>query len=102
MNIKAIYSELNTGKKEQEAKIYPYLLPNILIDKPHKVWQIDITYLRTNSGFMYLIAIIDLYSRMVVGWRLSNDLSRESCLLALQCVIIDYRAMGIVNSDQRS
>jgi len=102
MNIKAIYPGPNTSKKETGVKIYPYLLPDILIDKPHKVWQIDITYLRTNSGFMYLVAIIDVYSRMVVGWRLSNDLGRESCLLALQCAIMDYGAPEIVNSDQGS
>lgn len=102
MNIRAIYPGPNTSKKALNALIYPYLLRNIVIDKPHKVWQIDITYLRTNNGFVYLVAMIDVYSRMVIGWRLSNNLSTESCLLALNDAIISYDTPEIINSDQGS
>jgi putative transposase len=102
MNIRAIYPGPNTSKKVFNALVYPYLLKNLVIDRPHKVWQVDITYLRTNNGFVYLVAMIDIYSRLVVGWRLSNDLSAESCLLALNCAVIDYGAPEIINSDQGS
>jgi putative transposase len=102
MNIRAIYPKPNTSKKDAGAILYPYLLPSITIDKPHKVWQVDITYLRTNNGFMYLVALIDMYSRMVVGWRLSNDLQTESCLVALQDAIMVHGLPEIINSDQGS
>ena len=102
MNLKAIYPSVNTSKKAIGAKVYPYMLSNVVIDKPGKVWQVDITYLRTHNGFMYLAAIIDVYSRMVVGWRLSSDLQLESCLLALDDAIAKYGKPAIINSDQGS
>lgn len=102
MNLRAIYPGPNTSKKAIGAMIHPYLLSNLDIDKPGKVWQVDITYLRTNNGFMYLAALIDVYSRMVVGWRLSNDLRTEPCLLALEDAIAKYGRPEIVNSDQGS
>ena len=102
MNLKAIYPSPNTSKKAIGATIYPYLLSNLTIDKPNKVWQVDITYLRTNKGFMYLTALIDVCSRLVVGWRLSNDLQAESCLLALDDAIVKYGKPEIINSDQGS
>jgi putative transposase len=102
MNLRAIYPGPNTSKKAIGARVYPYLLSNLTIDKPGKVWQVDITYLRTNNGFMYLTAFIDVYSRMVVGWRLSNDLQVESCLLAFEDAIAKYGRAEIVNSDQGS
>lgn len=67
MNIKAIYPGPNTSKKLLGSLVYRYLLPNIVINKPHKVWQVDITYLRVNSGFMYLVAFIDVYSRLIIS-----------------------------------
>ena len=102
MNLTAIYPGPNTSKKAIGAMVHPYLLSNIVIDRPGKVWQVDITYLRTHNGFMYLTALIDVYSRMVVGWRLSNDLRVESCLLALEDAITKYGIPAIVNSDQGS
>lgn len=102
MNIRAIYPGPNTSKKAIGSMVYPYLLSNLTIDKPHQIWQVDITYLRTNNGFMYLVAIIDVYTRIVVSWRLSNDLSAESCILALRCAIIEHGTPEIVNSDQGS
>ncbi len=102
MNIRAIYPSPNTSKKYLGSIIYPYLVPNIIIDRASKVWQVDITYLRTNSGFIYLVALIDMYSRLVVGWRLSNNLSTESCLLALEDAIRVYGAPEVINSDQGS
>lgn len=102
MNIRAIYPGPNTSKKAIGSMVYPYLLSNLTIDKPNQVWQVDITYLRTGNGFMYLVAIIDVYTRIIVSWRLSNDLSAESCILALRCAIMEHGAPEIVNSDQGS
>jgi putative transposase len=80
--------------------VYPYLLSEFIITRPNQVWQVDITYLRTNHGFMYLVALIDVYSRQVMGWRLSNDLSVSACLDALEDAILRYGIPDIINSDQ--
>lgn len=70
--------------------------------KPHQVWQVDITYLRTDHGFLYLTALIDVYSQYVVGWSLSNTLDPTSCLDALEKAIWDHGLPHIINSDQGS
>ena len=70
--------------------------------KAHQVWQVDITYLRTIKGFMYLVAIIDMYSRMIVGYRLSNNLCTENCKSALEDAVLEYGSPEILNSDQGS
>lgn len=100
MNLYAIYPKPNTSNKDKEAAIFPYLLNNLSITKPHHAWQVDITYLRTVKGFVYLVAIIDVYSRMIVGYRLSNDLYTESCLAALEDAVLKYGIPEILNSDQ--
>lgn len=100
MNLYAIYPKPNTSKKDKGAAIFPYLLNNLSITKPHHAWQIDITYLRTVKGFVYLVAIIDMYSRMIVGYRLSNDLCTESCFAALEDAVLKYGMPEILNSDQ--
>ena len=102
MNLRAIYPGPNTSKKEMGAMVQPYLLSNLSIDKPNKAWQVDITYLRTKSGFMYLTTLIDVYSRVIMGWRLSNNLGSEACLLALEDAISKYGVPEIINSDQGS
>lgn len=102
MNIAAIYPKLNTSKKAQADKIYPYLLSDLEINKPNQVWQIDITYLRTYKGFMYLVAIIDVYSRFIVAARLSNNLCTDFCILTLEDAIYKYGKSEIINSDQGS
>lgn len=102
MNLYAIYPKPNTSKKDVKASIFPYLLNDLPITKVHQVWQVDITYLRTIKGFMYLVAIIDMYSRMVVGYRLSNSLCTESCLSALEDAVLKYGIPKIINSDQGS
>lgn len=66
------------------------------------MWQVDITYLRTNHGFLYLTALIDMASRYVVGWNLSNSLDTESCLRALENAILEHGLPEIINSDQGS
>lgn len=102
MNLKAIYPVPNTSKSNITDFVYPYLLRTINISKPNHVWQTDITYLRTNHGFVYLVALIDVYSRLVVGYNLSNSLSTEGCLLALENATIKYGKPDIINSDHGS
>lgn len=102
MNLHAIYPRPNTSKKDKNSAVFPYLLGNLLINRPHQVWQVDITYLRTKHGFMYLVALIDVYSRMAVGYRLSNSLCTDSCKSALDDAICKYGAPHIINSDQGS
>lgn len=99
MGIEAIYPHKNTSKPDKEHIIYPYLLKNIVILRPNQVWGADITYIRLLHGFMYLIAIMDLFSRYVLSWRISNTLDVEFCVEALK----DALRIGkpdISNTDQ--
>ncbi|MBA3814452.1 MAG: IS3 family transposase [Alphaproteobacteria bacterium] len=100
LGLKAIYPKPKTTIRSQQNKSYPYLLSGLTIERPHQVWQVDITYLRLPGGFVYLTALIDVYSRVVVGWRLSNSLFKEACLEALQDGIWRYGVPSIINSDQ--
>ncbi len=100
LNIKAICPGPNTSKRNHSEMVYPYLLRELEIVRLHQVWQIDITYLRVEGGFVYLVGLIDVYSRTIVGWRLSNSLSNESCIAALEDAIVKYGKPEIVNSDQ--
>lgn len=102
MGLRVIYSKPKTSQKNNESHVYRYLLAGMNITKAHQVWQVDITYLRTDARFMYLVAIIDVYSRMIVGYRLSNSLCTESCVSSLEDAIHKYGAPEIVNSDQGS
>ena len=100
LNIKAIYPGVNTSKRNHTEMVYPYLLRNLEIARPHQVWQIDITYLRVEGGFIYLVGLIDVYSRVIVGWRLSNSLDTTSCINAMEDAIAKYGVPEIINSDQ--
>ena len=100
MGIQARYCKPNTSKKNSEHKVYPYLLKDIKIDAPNIAWQTDITYLKTSSGFVYLVAIIDVYSRYVVSFRLSNSLCTHSCIDALEDAISKHGKPQTINSDQ--
>ena len=99
--IAALYPGPNTSKRNKEHKIYPYLLKDLVINKPNQAWMVDITYLRMRGGFMYLVALIDVYSRYVVGWSLSNTLETPFCVEALNQGLRAAKP-GIVNSDQGS
>ncbi len=99
MGIEAIYPKPKLSQRNKEHKVYPYLLRNISIDRPNQVWSTDITYIPLQEGFMYLVAIIDWYSRYVISWRLSNTLSNDFCIEALE----DALSQGlpdIFNTDQ--
>lgn len=97
--IRAIYPGPNTSRRNKLHAVHPYLLRDMQITHVNQAWMIDITYLRTPNGFMYLVALIDVYSRYVVGWSLSNTLDTEFCIDALKsglaCVVPE-----IINSDQ--
>jgi putative transposase len=102
MNVMAIYPQKNLSKIGQAQYIHQYLLRHLEIDRPNQVWAIDITYIPMKRGFMYLTAIIDIYSRYVVGWDLFNDLRAENSLEVLQKAIQQNGKPEIVNSDQGS
>ena len=74
MNLMAIYPGPNTSKRNFVEMVHPYLLSDLAITRMNMVWQVDITYLRTNNGFMYLVSFIDVYSRVIMGYALSNSL----------------------------
>jgi putative transposase len=97
--IQAIYPGPNTSRRNKAHAIHPYLLKNVEIIRANQAWQIDITYLRLPNGFMYLVALIDVYSRYVVGWSLSNNLETAFCIDALKWGLFHAKP-EIINSDQ--
>jgi len=101
MGIRAVYRRPRTTKPAPGHKIYPYLLRDLKITRPNQVWAADITYIPMARGFLYLVTIIDWYSRYVISWRLSNTLDTDFCIAALE------EALGkgkpeIFNTDQGS
>ena len=102
MGIYAVYPKPNLSKRNKRHKIYPYLLRNLNIKQINQVWAIDITYIRMGRSHMYLTAIIDWYSRYIVGWELSDTLDTASVLVAVKEAISRYGKPEIINSDQGS
>ncbi len=100
MGLEAIYPKENLSKRRHDHKIYPYLLKGLPIERPNQVWSTDITYIRLRSGFMYLTAVIDWYSRYVLSWRLSNTLESRFCVEALEEALENFCAPKIFNTDQ--
>jgi len=100
MGLMAIYPGRDTSIPNQEHKVYPYLLRGVTVDRPNQVWCSDITYIRLNHGFAYLVAIMDWHSRSVLSWRLSNTLDSSFCCEALDEALRLYGAPEIFNSDQ--
>lgn len=100
MDIVAFYPGPNLSKRAKAAKTYPYLLRNIDITRPNQVWSIDITYIGTPTGFVYLTAIIDWYSRFIVGYSISNTLQTETVTRVVKDAIRAYGKPDILNSDQ--
>ncbi len=101
MGIRAIYRRPNTSKPAPGHKIYPYLLKDLKITRPDQVWATDITYIPMAKGFMYLVAIIDVYSRYVISWKLSNTLDVRFCVEALEEALLKGKP-EIFNTDQGS
>ena len=101
MGITAIYQRPNTSKPSRGHKIYPYLLRGLTINRVNQVWAADITYIPMARGFMYLVAIMDWYSRYVLAWRLSNTMDVEFCVDALE-EALSKGTPEIFNTDQGS
>jgi putative transposase len=92
----------NTSKAHPEHKVYPYLLRGVDITRPNQVWSTDITYIRLTKGFVYLVAVIDWYSRKVLSWRVSNTLDSGFCVDCLEQALQIYGVAEIFNTDQGS
>lgn len=92
----------NTSRPHPEHKIYPYLLRGLDVVRPNQVWSTDITYVRLNRGFVYLVAVIDWYSRMVLSWRLSNSMDAIFAVDCLEDALRRYGSPEIFNTDQGS
>jgi len=99
MGLRAIYRRPRTSKPASGHKIYPYLLTGMKITRPNQVWATDITYIPMARGFLYLVAIIDWYSRYVLSWRLSNTLDTGFCVEAMEEALRKGKP-DICNTDQ--
>jgi len=101
-NIYPIYPRRHLSVLGEKKYVHPYLLRDLVIERPNQVWAIDITYIPMKSGFMYLTAIIDVYSRFIVGWGLSNTLEAAASLAVVKQAIEVHGKPEILNSDQGS
>ena len=99
MGIDPIYPKMNLSKRMQQAKVCPYLLRNAVIDRPNQAWSIDITYIPIKHGFLYLTAVIDWYSRCIVGWEVDDTLDTRMVITALKKAFMVAKPV-ILNSDQ--
>ena len=102
MGLKAIYPEPKTTVANKEHQKYPYLLRNVKITHPNHVWSTDITYVPMPNGFMYLCAVMDWYSRMILSWSISNTMTVDFCVEVLEDALSHYPKPAIFNSDQGS
>ena len=102
MALEAIYPKPKLSKRQQQHKVYPYLLRGVRIERRNQVWSSDITYIRVLGGFLYLTAIIDWYSRYVLSWELSNTLEADFCVGALEKALHHHGVPEIFNTDQGS
>jgi putative transposase len=100
MGIEAIYQKPNTSKGHPDHKVYPYLLRGLTIDRPNQVWCADITYIPMAKGFVYLVAVMDWFSRRVLSWRLSITMETDFCVEALAEAMERYGQPEIFNTDQ--
>ena len=101
MDITPIYPKMNLSKRMKQAKVCPYLLRNAVIDRPNQAWSIDITYIPMKHGFLYLTAIIDWYSRCIVGWDVDDTLDTTMVINACNKAFKIAKPL-IINSDQGS
>lgn len=102
MGIETLYPRRKLSRPHPDHRVYPYLLRGLTIDHPDMVWCADITYIRLRHGFVYLVAILDWYSRKVLSWELSNTLDYHFCVSALDTAMRRYGKPEIFNTDQGS
>jgi putative transposase len=99
MGLLAVYPKPSLSQPRAGVQVYPYLLRGVAIERVNQVWSTDITYIRLLSGFIYLVAIIDWYSRYVLAWEVSNTLESSFCVAALERAL-EHAAPEVFNSDQ--
>jgi len=102
MGLRAVMPGRHTSRRCRRHKVYPYLLRNLEVTRPNQVWATDITYIPMANGYMYLVAIIDLYSRYVVNWSVSNSMDAIWCKETLEAAIEEHGNPEIINTDQGS
>ena len=102
MGIEALIRRKSTSRPAPGHQIYPYLLRNVAVDRPNQVWALDITYVPMRRGFVYFVAVMDWATRRILAHRLSNTLTADFCVDALDEAIMRYGAPEIVNTDQGS
>ena len=102
MGIQALYRRPNTSKPAPGHKVYPYLLRKLAVIRPNQVWAMDITYIPMARGFVYLVAVLDWFSRKVLAWRLSTTLETGPCIEALKDAMRRHGEPEIMNTDQGS
>lgn len=98
-------ADLSGAEHLEEAphhKVWPYLLKDLNVDRPNQVWCVDISYIPMRRGFLYLVAIMDWYSRKILSWRLSNSMEADFCIEALKEAMAKHGPPTIMNSDQGS
>ena len=100
MGLEAIYQKPNTSRSHPDHKVYPYLLRGLIIDRPNQVWCADITYVPMAKGFVYLVAVMDWFSRRVLAWRLSITMETNFCVDALREAMERHGRPEIFNTDQ--
>ena len=102
MGLQAIYQKPRTSDPHPDHRIYPYLLRGLEIDRANQVWCTDNTYIPMRRGFLYLVAIVDWWSRKVLAWRLSNTMDVDFCVEALEAALARHGKPEIFNTDQGS
>ena len=102
MGIEALYRRPRTTQPHPGHQVFPYLLRDQVITRPNQVWAMDITYIPMRHGFLYLVVVLDWATRRVLAWRLSNTLTTDCCLDALDAALREYGCPGILNTDQGS
>ena len=100
MGLEAIYRKPNTSQRHPAHKVYPYLLRGLVIDQPNQVWCADITYIPMAKGFVYLVAVMDWFSRRVLTWRLSIGMETDFCVEALREAMERHGRPAVFNTDQ--
>lgn len=102
MGLQTIYPKKDLSKRNKAHAVYPYLLRDLIIERPNQVWEVDITYIPLFRGFMYMVAVIDVYSRRVMNWGVSNTMDVEWCKEVYEDAISMHGKPEIMNSDQGS
>lgn len=100
MGVEAVYPKRRLSAGGAESRVFPYLLRGVTVVRPDQVWSADITYIRLRRGFLYLVAVMDWYSRCVLSWELSNALEAGFCVEALERALGGPRKPSVFNTDQ--